>query len=485
MLAFAPDAPLTTPDILVAVSAIPTARGYASPPQGVNAGASSVGATTTGGALLPKLDGSSLTLVGSAADVYSLSAGSWSSIGTGYSAGVNRWAFAIFGNTILAANKAVELQSGTTTLSTISNAPKASTIETCQGFVILGDCDDSSTGLSTGFGDQPHRWWISQFENPTGDWTPNASNQCTSGLLVETPGAIVRVCRLNSEVVVYKARSLYLGRFDGSDAVLRFTAVAADVGCPARDAVVSAGSAHYFPGDDNFWMFDGSRPVPIGEAIREWFFGSDITPGALNRQQQSLMQALHDRRSGLIYWFYPGSGQSTLTGCICYHYKTGRWGSFAIAINDAIQAVASAITIDGLDALYATIADIPEIPFDSPYWTAATPVLSYINSSNVLFSLSGSGGPMSLTTGLLGGEEAVSLCESVRPLFRTTPSSATITGYTRAAAGDAATLAATSTLANGRFPLLQSGRYHQFAVVFADQTELEMLPPKLIVEGEE
>jgi hypothetical protein len=483
MLAFAPDAPTTSPEVLTAVSAIPTQRGYASPPQGVSTGASAVAANTTGGALLLKLDSSNLTLAGTAADVYSLSGGTWSSIGTGYSAGTSRWAFAIFGNTILAINKATQLQSGTSTLSTVSNAPKASTMDVVGGFVILGDCNDGSTGLTTAFGDQPHRWWINP--DPTATWEPDAVTQVTSGLLVDTPGPIVKHLRLNGEVVTYKPRSLYLGRFDGSDAVLTYTTISTDVGCPARDAVVGAGSAHYFPGDDDFWMFDGSRPVSIGGPVKEWFFGSDSVTGQMNRQQASMMQALHDRRNKLIYWFYPSAGSSTLDRCIVYHYGTNRWGAFSLTVRDVLQAITSSVTIDGLDALYATIADIPEIPFDSAYWTASTPVLAYLDTSNILKSLSGSGGPMSITTGDIGDEAGVSFISQVRPKFRQKPTSGTITGSTRMALGDTYTSASSSDLNGDRFDVLQSARYHKFAMTFADQTEVEQIGARIEQEGEE
>lgn len=477
MLAFAPDAPITTAELLVDVSAVPTARGYASPPVGVSDGSSAVPASTLGGALLLKLDASNVTLAATASNIYSLSGGSWSSVGSGYSVGTNRWCFAIFGNTMLAANKAAYLQSGTSSFSTVSNSPKAACMDVGDLFVCLGNCDDTgSLGL---YGDQPHRWWISQRTNPTGTWAPSLSTRATTGLLVDTPGPITCVRRLGRYMIYYKSKGIYVGQFVGPPTELDFVCVSTDVGCAARDAVVAAGSVHYFPGDDDFYAFDGTRPSPIGAPIKEWFFGR------VSRSNMSLMQALHDRINSLIYWFYPVGNSASLTACIVYHYQTNRWGAFDLTVTDVLQAVTNGITIDTLGALYATFNDLPDIPFDSQYWTAATPVLAYIDTSSYLKSLSGSGGPMSCTTGMIGDEMSVSFCSNVLPKFRERPSAGTIVGSTVMELGDTPTQASSSTLNGRRFNVAQSGLYHQFAMEFTDQTELEAISLQLQPDGEE
>jgi hypothetical protein len=483
VLAFAPDALSTAPEVLTAVSAIPTARGYASPPVAVSAGLSALAASPQGGALLTKRDGTRRTLAGTAAAIYEISAGSWvdRSRGGGYSIGASRWAFGIMGDLSLAINKSTVLQSSTTgAFADVANAPKASTMCTAQGFVVLGDCDDSGVaGLGTSYGDDPDRIWVSPFQDPTGDWDIlDNGGQGTSLQLVETDGAITRVERLGGDVVAYKAGSMYLGRFtDGVD-VIRFQLVPDPVGCPSRDGLVAAAAGHFFIGDDDFYFYDGTRPISIGLPIREWFFAN------VSRSSLSTVQAMHDRANKLVYWFYPTAG-ATLDSCVVYHYATQRWGAFSLTVKDVLQAVTSSITIDGLDAIASTIDGLPSIPFDSPYWSASTPVLAYFDSSNVLKQLSGTGGPMSVTTGWLGAEDQVSLCDRVRPKFRTKPTSGTISGSTVMAIGDTPTSVASGSLSSGRFDVLQAGRYHRFAMTFADQTELEAIGPRLRLEGEE
>lgn len=481
MLAFAPDLPETTPEVLTAVSAVPTARGYRSPPLGIADGSGALADPSQGGALLLKLDGATRTIVGTVDSLYELSGGTWNDVSSGiYASGAARWRFAIFGNTSLAINKATQLQQGTLgAFAAVANAPKAACMDVADLFVCLGNCDDTGTGLGTGYGDQPHRWWISQWANPTGSWAPSASTRATSGLLVDTPGAITAMKRLGAYMMAYKEKGVYLGSFVGPPVELDFQCVSTDVGCPSGDAVVAAGAVHYFVGDDDIYAFDGTRPVGIGAAVKDWFFAR------LNRAYASSVQALHDRSNKVIYWFYPVDTASTLTSCLVYHYPTQRFGHFDLTVRDVLEAATSAVTYDDLGALYATYDDMPAIAYDSPFWNANTPILAYINAADTLMNLSGNGGPMSLTTGWIGDEATVSLCTRVRPKFRAKPTGGDITAASVMDLGGTVATQAASAINGDRFDVLQSARYHRFAINFDDQAEVEALGVPLQPEGEE
>ena len=75
-------------------------------------------------------------------------------------------------------------------------------------------------------------------------------------------------------------------------------------------------------------------------------------------------------------------------------------GAFDLTILDVLEAVTSTITYDSLGSLYSTYDDLPAISYDSPFWNASTPVLSYISSTYKLTSLSG-GGASSSQNGLV------------------------------------------------------------------------------------
>lgn len=482
MLAFAPDLPLTTPEVLSEVSAVPTSRGYKSPPTGVTTDTAALTDQSQGAALMLRLDGTTRTLAGSALALWELLSGTWTDVsrGTAYTAGTTRWRYAQFGNTSLAITKVTQLQfSNSGAFADVTAAPKAAFMDANQGFLVLGNTDDTGvSGLTTAFGDQPHRWWTSALFSPTTPWQPNVATQATSGLLIDTEGPITGMKHLGAQMVAFKAKSMYVGDFVGPPVVLDFNLVADDVGCASNEAVAAANYSLYFPGDDDFYVFDGSRPQRIGAAIREWFFAR------LNRTYISTIQALHDRTSNLIFWFYPTTS-AALDSVVVYHYPTGRWGAFSLTITDVLRAVTSAITYDDLGGMFATYDDMPNIAYDSPFWTAASPVLAYFDAADTLKSLSGISTAMTMTTGWIGAEELVSLCTRVRPKFRTKPSGGTIThSHVMDLAGTVESEAPNS-INGDRFDVLASGRYHRFATSFVGTTEIEAFAPSLVPVSEE
>lgn len=482
MLSFAPDLPLTTPELLTEVSAVPTARGYKSPPIGVTTDTSPLADPSQGAGLLARLDDTQRTLAGTDDTLWELITGTWTDVsrGGGYTAGTARWRYAQFGNTSLAINKATQLQfSSSGAFANSTAAPKAAFMDANQGFVVLGNCDDTSvSGLTTGFGDQPHRWWTSALFSPTTTWQPDVATQATSGLLVDTEGPITGMRHLGAQMIAFKAKSMYVGDFVGPPVVLRFSLAADDVGCASHDAVVAANYSLYFPGDDDFYVFDGSRPQRIGAGIREWFFAR------LNRTYISTIQALHDRLAKLIFWFYPTTS-AALDAVVAYHYPTGRWGAFDLTVTDVLRAITSAITYNDLGAMFATYDDLPDIAYDSPFWVANSPVLAYFDDADTLQELSGISTSMSMQTGWIGAEEIVSLCTRVRPKFAAKPSGGSIThSHVMDLAGTVETEAA-SDINGDRFDTLAQGRYHRFATSFVGTTEIEALAPTLVPVSEE
>lgn len=480
-LTFGPDLDDVTPGVLTEVSAVPTQRGYAAPPTGVDLlGAVFVG-TPQGGALLTQRDGSSRTFVGTSTRMYEFSGGAWTdrSRAGNYAAGTARWRYAQFGDTELAINKATVLQSSTTgALADVANSPKAACMEVVRGFLMLANTDDTGLGITGGpNADDPDRWWCSQSFNAVGTWAPSVTTQATTGKLVATEGAITGLKRLLDECIVYKAKSIYVGRYVGPPVVWEWTCVSQNIGCITQQAVVNAGTTHYFIGDDDIYAFDGTRPVAIGAPVREWFFAN------LNKPNASLIQSLHDRNAQRIYWFYPTSSD-TLDGVLSYNYVSQKWGASDQTVKDVLETITGTITYDNLGATYATYDAMPDIAYDSPYWIAGTPVLAYISATNYLTSLSGSGTAMTLRTGWIGDETNVTLCDRVKPRFRIAPTSGTLTSEGCMYVGEMATTGPNSTLGSGYFDVLQAARYHRFTLTLSGSSEVEELGERLKPYGE-
>lgn len=469
-----PDAPETTPDVLVDVEAVPTVRGYSGAPSRVNAGYAALAATCTGGALIVRLDGSTKLYAGTTSALYEGSGSTWTdrSRAAGYTTGDVRWQFTAFGDTSLAICKSVQLQSATTgSFADVANAPKAACMDTVGGFVILGNCDDTSTGLSTGYGDQPHRWWCSQVFNAVGSWAPSVTTQATSGLLISSPGAITAVKRLGSQVAIYKKNAIHLGTYVGAPEVWNFQQVPGDAGTHSQEAVVSVGSAHYFIGTDDIYVYDGSRPQSIANGVREWFFSE------LNKKFAYRIIGLHDVQTATVWWWYPRGSSETPSAALIYNYKAGTWGHVTSSISAALQAVTSQITYDSLGSLYTNYDDLPVIAYDSPFWQASAQVLSVFDTTT-LYTLTGASSSSSITTGLVGSQEQFSLCDRVRALYRVKPDSATLTPYGYEQPGYVVSTGSATTN-DDRFDLLVASRWHQFKVDFSGAVEIESITPRM------
>lgn len=485
MLQFAPDAIDIAPEILSAVSAVPTIRGYKNPPAGVaRAGVAQFSGTSTGGAYLVGLSGTTRTFVGTGTLLYELVSGTWTdrSRAGNYSSGSNRWRFAQFGDTELAINKSTVLQSSTTAaFANVANSPKAACMEVVAGFVLLGNTDDTGLGITGGpNADAPHRWWCSQIFNPTGTWAPDVSVQCATGLLVDTQGKIEQLRRLNNDCVAYKASSIIVGRYVGPPAVWQWQTVSKDIGTSAPESVVSVGTAHYFIGDSDIYRFDGVGTQGIGDPIKAWFFGR------LNKSFIANIQSLHDRSAKVIYWFYPSGSDGTLYSVLAYHYDTNRWGAFDLTVKDVLETVTGTITYDDMGTYISTYATDSGLSYDAPFWNANSPVLAYLSSTNYLNDLSGVATSMTMTTGWYGDADAIQVVSRVRPRFRMVPSSATCTPATTPVLGGTVTNGTASNMtSDGRFNVLKAARWHRFAFTFTGSTEVEAVTPTMKPVGRE
>ena len=293
---FGPDLDPRTPGVITTLeNMIPTTRGYKGIPSAVDSGYGALAAEANSLAVLQGLDGVRRVFAGTISNIYELTAGSWTSRGSGYSIGANRWQFAQFGSVALAAAKAETLQASTsTTFGGVGGAPKSSLIAVSEGFVMIADTNDGT------YGDQSDRWWCSAYLDYT-DWTPATSTQCATGRLIDVPGPIYALESFGSGFVAYKERGIFVGQYVGAPLVWQWTGIPGGVGCNMANGVVNLGSAHAFIGPDNIYVFDGSRPIAIGNDIKDWFFDD------LSAEYAYRTIGVYNQLSNNVWWFYVSS----------------------------------------------------------------------------------------------------------------------------------------------------------------------------------
>jgi hypothetical protein len=459
---FAPDVDQATQGIFTDCDQIiPTVKGFKSAPSAVSTSIAAAAGAVTGAALIKKLDNSIRLFLGSSAKIEeatSLTALTDRSAAGGYT-GTNTWRFSQFGDVTLATNKNELIQSSTTgSFATVTGSPKAAGLETVGQFVFAWDTIDGT------YGTRPDGWWCSALGDYT-SWAPAIATQAAVGRLTSAPGPLAAGKRLGDNMVFYKERAMYLGTYVGPPVIWDFQELPGTVGCSSNEAVVSIGTAHYFPGYDDFYVFDGARAQSLNSPAKNWFY-TDVSKANFSK-----IKGLLDIEKSLIYWFYPAEGSSSITRGIVYNYKTNQWGLAHKTIETVVYHDSAGITYDDLGTLYSTYADIPAILYDS-FYQAGRPAPAIVNTSHVVQTLSGATSTSYITTGDYGDESVFVTPVRIRPRFAQSPTSSTLINYYRLNLGDSVTTDMTTTLTDGKYDFMRSSKWHRFKMSMVGAHEI-------------
>lgn len=463
LLGFAPDADPTTPGVITScTNMVPGQTGMMGAPTGQTpTDAPALAAECRGAAVVAKLDATRRIIAGTQTKLYELSGGSWADVSKAgnYVGGTDSvWSFTQFGDSTIAANGIEAIQRSTAgAFTTIATAPIADVVFSVGSFVMAMSTSDGT------YGDQSDRWWCCASYDDT-SWTPSLSTLAATARLVSTPGPILSGGRLGEYAIAYKEKAIYLGQFVGAPEVWNFTLVpGGEAGCVGRDAWCDIGSAHFIVGKDNFYLFDGTRPAPIGVGVvRDWF-ANTVAPAQLFK-----VKCEYDRQNNLVWIFYPAIGSTVCNQALVYHVGTQQWGHATITVEAVLDYISSGVTITGLDGISATIDGLTDYSFDSQYWLSGGRALSVFNSSHQLQLLTGATTTSGLTTGDMGDDERFTLLKKIRVRYAPgfAPSATAVQVFGKQTEGAALTSGTTATMTDGRLDVLQSARFHRAAFTF-------------------
>lgn len=479
LLGYSPDADPNSPGIMTScANIIPFESGFKGAPSAINTTAAALAAACIGAVVATKLDGIRRVFAGTTTKLYELSGTVWTdrTRGTPYTGGADtRWSFCQFGDTTVAANLADTMQSSAAgAFADIATAPKAKiVVSATNNFVLAFNTVDATYGTS------PDRWWCCAQGDQT-NWTPAVTTLATTGRLVAIEGQIQAALTLGDYVVAYKNRAIFLGTFVGSPVVWQWTLVpGGDAGAVGQEAVCDIGGQHFIVGSDNFWLFDGTRPIPIGNGvIRQWFLNNS-SPNYRYRTK-----AVYDKQFNLVRVFFASTASTgNCDYCLVYHVLTKQWGRSDAVIEAPLAYIAPGVTIDGLDAYAATIDALPNIPVDSQFWLVGGQTPAYFNSSHQLVSLNGPTGASSFTTSDMGDDDVVSDLERFRVRYTSSPATASVTGFYKQNEGDALTPGPTNAINDGKFDIRQSARFHRLRVDMTGDHKETGYDAKLIPAG--
>ena len=465
ILSFLPDADQSTPGILSdCENMVPYLGGM----RGANTPVSIPGvpvipAVCQGAAVTSKLDGSRRILAGTTTALYELVSGSWSNVsrGVAYTGGADtRWSFAQFGDATIAANRADKIQRSTAgAFADIASAPKAEIVFSVGSQVMALNTDDGAVKLDG--------WHCCALFDDT-SWAPSVTTQAASGRLVASPGAITAGAKLGEYAVAYKKNAIFLGQYVGAPAVWDWTQViGGSAGCVGKDALCDVNGTHFFVGEDNFWLFNGTQPTPIGDGTVRFWFIENSNPTLLYKTQ-----CRFDSRENLIWIFYCGKNSQVIDSALVYHVLSKKWGKVSQSIESVIDYYSPSLTIDGMGAISSTIDGLPTAGFDSPFWNSGARAFSIIDTNHTIKSLSGSTATCSFTSGDTGDDWSVLLLQQIRLRYDFAPSSALVSTYFRMNSGLSYSAGPSGSINDGKFDALKSARWHKVKVTFTGNVKV-------------
>jgi hypothetical protein len=477
LLGFAPDAQQQTPGVLTDCSAlIPYENGFKAAPTPISAGVDALAAACRGAAVLPQLSGAFRTFAGTQTEMYELSGTTWADVtdasGDYTGSSESRWSFAQFGSTALIANINDPINYSTTSgaFDAVATAPKAKIIFTVAGFVMALHHNDGAL-VTDG-------WFCSGYQDFT-VWTTAVATQCAKGRLFGTPGPFTAGCRFGEEALAFKINTIYLGRYAGPPTVWQWTEIPGQAGCVGQDALcdvsTDAQPAIFFVGKDNFYIYNGSRPTPVGVGqVRDWFLSR------INQSFAYRTQVIYNRNERNVYIHYPNSTSSgTPNETLVYNVQTNKWGRNDREVEAVLNYVAAGITWNALGTAYATWDDLPAIPYDSNFWSSSAAVFGYFNTSHVIQLLTGTAGSSSFTTGDFGNNETISLCTGVVPNYLEKPTTATLTNSYRMNIGDVLASDSAGSYNRNKFDVMRAANWHRYTLAHTGAMKIDALEPKL------
>lgn len=257
-----------------------------------------------------------------------------------------------------------------------ATAPKARCVGVVRDFVVLGFIDNGSAVV-------PNRVQWSGIDDET-DWSSNPATQADYQDLQGKGGAVKAIA--SGEVgYVFQDQSIWRMTYIGPPAVFQFDEVETQRGTLAGRSVIRIGSFAYYLGRDGFYVFDGVRSTPISTGTVNKYFWDDYDQDYPHR-----VHAAFDPQNQIIIWAYPGAGNTSgrPNKLLVYNWAYQRWAVIEQEVEYVFNSFAEGITMDELDAYYASVDAVPE-SLDSSIWQGGAILLSGFDSSHIMGNFSG------------------------------------------------------------------------------------------------
>lgn len=470
---FAPDADPITPGILLETSNLmPTAKGYRGYPRLTPYSANSL-STPCLGAFASLIGDNIVILIGTADKLYYLNGRTLTDSGLTPTSIAGRWRFDQYAGEVVAVNgiNAPYSYDGSTFGNLAGSPPVASIVQATEYglFLIYANSSDWITSLNSHI------------------WTPSIATQTVTGTIRKGSGNITAAHRLRGGIAIYKRKNLVFGQFTNPPFFWDFgNGISDQVGAPGQEAVANVGDAHYFPGPDDFYVFDGFSLQRVPNNLKEWFFSK------LNQKLAYLICARWDQKRSLIFWHFPSinaSPETSLDSWICLNLRTGKWSGDSQA--DPIDMPffstieTGQLTYAVLTETYPTYADMDF--FYGDLQSRTNEISGAIRSSDHgLHLYNGAPGEASFITHDFGDRENLYEVTQIRPQYEIYPEAgATIQAYNQRLPGKTPEAGPSRDLSSdGTFDIMNTARLQRYKHTGNSEYEITGLEVQIEYAGE-
>lgn len=428
----------------------PTAIGY-SPIKSLSTYSGALAAAPKGFISVQTSDGATKVFAATQTKLYQLASNlTWTDVSVGGGSyngpGADEyWSFAVFNGRLYASNvndplQWIDIDSGTAFAAVSGSPPQARYVAAVESYLVLGSLASDEGAIA----------WCDTGD-PTNWSTGNADEQSfpDGGPVMGVLGAAKRVIQQSTErLMVHQP---------GSALVFAFEKIANARGTVAPASLIEVGDSYAYLSEDGFY-FNG---IPIGkEKVDRYFL--DL----VNTDRLFAVMGGFDPVRRLFRWaFHTGDG-APFDWQLIYSPATERWSQVVENVTFISYGAVPGITLEGLDALYATLEDVP-YSLDSRLWQGGRAVFASFSADYKLAFNEGSTleALMETTeTRFIPGRRA--MLNGCTPLVDGDTGAAALTraGTRERLAGTVSYGPYSALQPSGRAPLRKGGQHHRVGV---------------------
>lgn len=332
--------------------------------------------------------------------------------------------------------------------------PRAACGAMCGDFLVLGNLlDDPDDGHAAA----PNRIRWSGIKNIDANWVTDNTTQADYNDMPPEGGDVIAVSG-RTNMVVFQERKISFGRYVNLPAVWDIEVVEEDVGCIARDSVVSVGAYKFFIAQDGFRVWNGTNSQQIGDGkVDKYFFNR------LNYGRRGRIVGAADTKNGCAAWAFPTASDGVLHEIILYNYRDNKWSH---SIQTIEYLLSSAVSTTTTEDLIGFTDSYPNSYVDDPSYVAGgRRLLAAFNQLHTYGLYSGENMAATIDTGEYSGPDNTRVfVNNARPLVDISQPIATVTPISRDQIEGGALTFGTPIIQeiDGNCPILADARYMRF-----------------------